>query len=953
MQARGETTERVVALAMAALVVLAAVGGVVVAGSLPASAASESSAVEGTPHLNASAPDARFTPGESGTVAISLTNDATYDHDNETHPQEAIDRAGEARSVRMNVSDTRDAPISVETGEQAVGTVEDGETSGPHSYDIVVDENAEAGTYEVEVTTEYRHAERVAYEEVGDGEYNETVVDRTETDTITIVVEPEAQFELGDVRHDVPLGGEGTVAVDLENAGDENVTDATVSLSSSDSDLYFGSGTATSEANVGRWDAGETKTLRYRAGTVDSAVAREYPIDVAVDYTDSDDTSQRADERIGLTPRDRTRFDVVDVDHDVPRDGEGTLTVTVDHTAGKQIEDVAVTATATDSAVYVGSEGSRSSTTYVDDWHRLEREEFSFRVGTTDGAVEREYPIELEFEYTDTDDNDNTRTEFVEFTPEDHDPLEVEMDEHNVPRDGEGTVSLSVENTGDRTLTDVDATLSTSDSEIYIGSESSRSGGATIEELETHDERELTFRVGATGAAVDRPYPLELHLEYTDDDNADNEQRERIEFRPRSEPQFVVEDVDHDVPIGATGQVTFTLRNEGPVDAAEVVVTAGSESDAVFFGTGGAEPVEVQDVAVEPPQSGTPTAETYVGDWPVEETRNLTFRAGFDEDAIDRDYVATLAFDFENADGDEMPGRTRAVGVRPAPEQTFHYESLESDCYVGEEGDLVTRVRNTGNRTADGVVVTAETQESTINFYNSRYALGTLGPNESATVTHRIGVTDEGEAGPRVIEYSTRYRDADGEVRRTDSRDVTVDVAPSREDFDLETDGRAYAPGQSDPLEVTVTNRRNETLTDIQAKLFTDEPLDSEDDAAFIPELEPNESETITLDLSVGDTATEKTYSASMDFRYDDERGDGTLSDTYRVPVPVEETDSQIDVSAVLAMLSIVVGIGIGGWRVGALARLRDRVDAHGVTGRLPAADWIGERWERLRDRFR
>lgn len=955
MYSRAETAERLVAPSMAVLVVLAAVGGVVVGGSLPASAASETSAVEGTPHLNASAPDARFTPGEDGAVAISVTNDATYDHGNETHPQEATDRAGEARSVTLDVSDTRDAPIAVETGEQAIGTIEDGETSGPHTFDVVVDEDADAGTYEVEVTTRYRHAERVAYEEVGDGEYeyNETVVSRTETDTITVVVEPEAQFELVDVRHDVPLGGEGTVAVDLENAGDENVTESTVSLTSGDSDLYFGSGTATSEANVGRWDAGETKTLRYRAGTVDSAVEREYPIDVAVAYTDSDDARQQANEQFGLTPRDRTDFRIAKVDHDVPRDGEGTMTVTVENAAEKTIEDVSVTARTSDSDVYVGSEGSRSSTTYVDDWRSSRLERFTFRVGTTGDAVEREYPIELEFDYTDADDNDNSRTEFVEFTPEDRDHLDVEVVEHNVPRDGEGTLTVSVENDGDRTLTDVAATLSTTDSEIYVGSESSRSAGATIEELDDGDERELTFRVGATGNAVDRPYPLDLRLEYADEEDNENERTERLEFRPRSEPQFLVEDVDHDVPVGSTGEVTVTLRNDGPVNATETVVTASSDADALFFGTGGAEPIEVEGVAVEPPQTGTPAAQTYVGDWPVNETRTVTFRAGFDEDVIDRDYVATLAFDFENDDGDGMPSRTRTVGIRPAPEQEFRYEALESDLYVGEEGDLVTRVTNVRNRTVDGVVVVAETQAENVNFYNGRYAVGELGPDESATVTHRVGVTEEAEDGPRVFEFSTRYRDSHDEVRRTDSRDVTVDVAPSRDEFALETDGRTYAPGDSGPFRVTVTNRRDETLTNVQAKLFTDDPLDSEDDSAFIRELEPDESETITLDLSVGETATEKTYSVSMDFRYDDERGDTSLSDTYRVPVAVEESDSRIDVSAVLAVLSVVVAVGVGSWRVGALEPLRERAAAYGIAERLPAFDGVRERWERLSDRLR
>ncbi|MEF8779940.1 MAG: hypothetical protein V5A46_04620, partial [Haloferacaceae archaeon] len=172
---------RAAAVSVAVLLLVASVG--VASPGAAAQAATNSPAVEGTPHLNASAPDARFDPGVTGTLGVSITNDATVTDDNRTHPPEAIGRATEARSVRVNVTDTRDAPLSVETGEQSIGTVEDGETSGPHGFEVVVDEDAPAGTYEVEVTTRYRHAERVAYEESADGDlrYDETVTTRTET----------------------------------------------------------------------------------------------------------------------------------------------------------------------------------------------------------------------------------------------------------------------------------------------------------------------------------------------------------------------------------------------------------------------------------------------------------------------------------------------------------------------------------------------------------------------------------------------------------------------------------------------------------------------------------------------------------------------------------------------------------------------------------------------------
>ncbi|WP_181684592.1 COG1361 S-layer family protein [Halorhabdus salina] len=1051
---RAGSRRKLGAISLATLVLISSLVCVAPVGIGVASAAN-SSTIEGTPHLNTSAPDARLNPGQNGAVGITITNDAAYDDNNVTHPSEARSRAGEARSVSLDISDTKGAPLSVETGTQSIGTIQDGESSGPHSFNVVVDEDASAGTYEMEVTTEYRHAKQVTYEQVADGEYayNETVVTRTETDTITVVIEPEARFEVDSVDHDVPLGGEGTVSLEISNTGDEDVTEAAVSVTSSDSNVYFGSGTATSEANVGDWNAGETKHLEFRAGTVESAVRREYPIDLTLSYTNSDDTQTSTSEQLGITPTNRTRFTVTETSHDVPLNGEGTVTFTIDHTANKDISDVSVTASTGESELYFGSESSRSATAVVSEWEAEQQRAFTFRVGTTENAVNRSYPIDVQFEYTDDADNDNARTETVDIKPGVRDQFQIEAVDHNVPHDGEGVLAVNVtqvankqisdvavtastsdsavyfgaessrssttiieqwsnndqrqlrfrvgttedalnrtypielsfeytderdnqnsrrkqvdirpqakdhlsihsvehnvpidgvgqvtilaNNTAERNFSDISVTASTPDSEVYIGSETSRSGTATLSEWSAGQTRSITFQIGTSSNAVNRSYPLDLEIEYSDAADNNNQHTEQIEFRPRSEPQFTVQSIDHEVPIGSTGQVTLTVRNEGPINASETTLTIGSNTDAVYFGAGGTpEPIEAQGVVVEPPRTGTPTAQSHIGNWSVGETRTVSFRVGFDENTLPRRYAAELSVSYENKNGDDMPDRTKMIGIRPLAEQLFDFGAVDSDLHVGEEGNLVGEITNVGNRSVEGVVVTAETQRETVTFYNARYAVGELEPGESERFRHRVGITDEAEHGPRLFEVSARYRDPQNDIQTTDSRDLNVDLSPERDAFGLETNA-TFEPGATEALEVTVSNRRNETLRNVQAKLFTDAPLDSEDDSAFIPELAPGESTTITLDLSVGSGASVKTYSASMDFRYDNARGESTLSDTYRVPVVVEQPESGMGLPVLLVGLGLVIAVAVVGWRFGAVDRIRNRI-AEWRTDRAGIAD--------------
>lgn len=1048
-----DTVSRLVSVVLVVAVVGSAVFGIVSVESLPVQAAN-SSTVEGTPHLNASAPSARLTPGESDTVGVSITNDATYNYNNDTHPEGAITRAGEARSVRVNLSDTRDAPLTVQTGAQSVGTIQDGETGGPYQYSVVVDDDAKAGTYTVDVTTTYRHAKRVSYDEVADGEYayNETVVNRTETSTITVVIEPEADFEVASVSHDVPLGGEGTIDIWINNTGDRNVTESTVSLTSSDSNLAFGSGTATAEANVDTWNAGETKRLQFRASTSESAVEREYPVDVTVSYVDDENVQQTDSDQIGITPGYRNEFEILDVSHDVPRNGEGTMTVTVEHTAEKPLTDVSVTATTGESEVYLGSQSSRSATTFVGRWGQIEQKELTFRIGTTASAVSRAYPIELQFDYTDEDDNQNSRTAFVEITPTAGDQFEVESLTHDVPQGGEGTLLMNVTRTGEtavsdvtvtasttaaavylgaessrssemgleswepgqtrqlafragttesavnrtypvqlqfeytdadnnqnsrntqvefrpterdhfrieavrndvpkngmgtvtidltnteeRPLLDVVATISTTDSEVYIGSESSRSGTATLESVAPGQTRTLTYRVGASANAVNRSYPLDLSLDYTDAADNDNQQTEQVAFRPQPEPQFRVVDVHHDAPIGGSGRVAITMQNTGPVNATDASLTISSEVNAVYFGTGGSsEPVQAAGVTLEPPQTGTPTSMAFVGDWSAGENRTIYFRVGFDENAIQHPYTADLTVAYENEAGDGMPTRSTTIGIEPLPEPTFDLTGVDSSLHVGEEGNLVGTVTNDGNRTAEGIVLSVESSFQNINFYNTQYAIGALPPGESATFRFRVGVTEEAEHGPRLFELTARYRDPDNEVRTTDSRDLMVNIGSERKAFRIETSRGTLSPGQSGTLVLTLTNNRNETLRNIQAKLFTDDPLDSADDSAFISALDPGESSRITMDLSAAGSAMAKTYSVSLDFRYDNARGESRLSDTYRVAVTVQEGDSGINLPLVAGIVPIALVLGVLGWRFDVVRRLQSATASGGLLAWYP-----------------
>jgi hypothetical protein len=93
--------------------------------------------------------------------------------------------------------------------------------------------------------------------------------------------------------------------------------------------------------------------------------------------------------------------------------------------------------------------------------------------------------------------------------------------------------------------------------------------------------------------------------------------------------------------------------------------------------------------------------------------------------------------------------------------------------------------------------------------------------------------------------------------------------------------------------------------------LFVDDPISSDDDEAFIGELGPGESAEITFEVSTAGSTFAKDYPVSVDFEYDREDGTTQVSDTFRLPVTVEEGGGGGLPITLVAGLGALVLIGV------------------------------------------
>ena len=261
---------------------------------------------------------------------------------------------------------------------------------------------------------------------------------------------------------------------------------------------------------------------------------------------------------------------------------------------------------------------------------------------------------------------------------------------------------------------------------------------------------------------------------------------------------------------------------------------------------------------------------------------------------------------------------TRELRVVVDDDPRFRLDTLDSDVQVGESGTLNVSVENVGGERASALDVQLEPTGTMIDFgggASGSARVEALAPGESETVQYDVTVSPDAVAGGYSLDGTVEYTTVDG-VRQTDDRaalSTGIYPTPERDDFIVEMATDSVTAGETVPIDVTVTNNRNERITDIEGKLFADDPLSSEDDEGFAGALDPGESTTMTFELTAASGATEKVFPVSMDFRYDDAEDDSRISDTYRVPVQVTEPEESTGPPIALIGGAVLVLLVAGG----------------------------------------
>jgi uncharacterized repeat protein (TIGR01451 family) len=379
------------------------------------------------------------------------------------------------------------------------------------------------------------------------------------------------------------------------------------------------------------------------------------------------------------------------------------------------------------------------------------------------------------------------------------------------------------------------------------------------------------------------------------------DERQYLEFVVEDTARFDVSDTSTDVLVGDRGTFDLTLRNVGTEPASDVQVMLSSTSEELQFG------------------SGTTTASGFVTRIEPSETASLRYTVRVASDVVDRDYPVDVDVTYTDVDGIRREGLPLSASVRPGTEQAFSLGGVATTLSVGQEGTVSGTVYNDGPATVRTPVVRLGVGSEFLDVPEPEFALPELAPGESADFTFDVDVSDAATAGFREFTFDVRYQTARGDVRTSDPLPARVEIASKRPVFLVDPLSPPVRAGDDDTLAFRVTNNDDERLTDITAKAFFDDPLDSDDDEAFVAALDPGESTNVTFRVSVAGSAATKAYPVSVDFEYDTPDGDTEVSEAYRVPVEVatrERSGFSLPSSFLgVGLVAAVVVAGVWVWR--------------------------------------
>ncbi|WP_298667654.1 COG1361 S-layer family protein [uncultured Methanofollis sp.] len=347
-----------------------------------------------------------------------------------------------------------------------------------------------------------------------------------------------------------------------------------------------------------------------------------------------------------------------------------------------------------------------------------------------------------------------------------------------------------------------------------------------------------------------------------------------------------------------------TITPQDPPNLAKLVNAGLSAGDA---------PVEIRSDAQQ------------IGDIPGGVSKPVTFLVKFDKDAPAGTYDLPLTLKYQYVDWTEQDGgnllRTGYLNkkvVLPLAVTVRSNVNLEVDgvstdhINVGTEGYLTLTLRNAGFEHAQKAVAKlARDGASPLIPTDGNVYIGDFKPGDVVNCTFKVSASSDAEAQSYPVDVLVEYEKSNGEKETSDTEIVGVPVG-GKIDFAIVSSASSVHPGQKATIDVTYKNIGSATAYNAQARISAVDPFTSNDDTAYLGDLEPGQTAVAHYTVSVDKEATVKQYGLDSEIRYRDALDNSQISDTMKMTVTVVKPDPLVGALTNPIIIAVIIAVLIG-----------------------------------------
>jgi hypothetical protein len=338
-----------------------------------------------------------FSPGIESPITIVIKNTGINEYKlvQSSTTQDLADLPNTAKFLTVSLR-PGDAPLIVKTDPQMLGDLKGG-SSTTATFITKIDTNAKGGTYSLPLLLNYSYQDTFA--QAGATEYIEY---RYQTAAYTLNIPITVKHEVSiDVLSAEPehlnAGTEGYLNLTINNTGSEDGTQAIVKITRNGNSPVI---PVDNSAYIGNFPSGSTVSCRYKVSVSSSAEKQTYPVDVVVEYlnTEGDTVTSRSD-TVGVPIGGKADFAIISAPAEMHPGNKEVISVEYKNTGDTAIYSAQSRVSAVDPF------SSSEDIAFIGDLQPGESRVVSYQVSVDRSATIKEYGLDSEIRYRDALDN--------------------------------------------------------------------------------------------------------------------------------------------------------------------------------------------------------------------------------------------------------------------------------------------------------------------------------------------------------------------------------------------------------------------------------------------------------------------------------------------------------------------------------------------------------------------